>query len=455
MIRLHSRILWLLLLVAHALGGVGWWAMMPGGFPVDHPRFWVNRVLPAVVAIGIVAAIVAAKRDRRRPARDWLVALTTMYVAMAVTMVALFPQSGLYPAAIVMVGAGVMALAAFDRSMRGLGNRGTAIAGAVVGVAIGVAVIATQRAPQASTLPSAASTLRKALAVTTAATAPTAPSAKLSRGVVRLGGGVSVHPGDGSLDLAHDRLIASLYPLLTFTSRSPDRFWTCFASRAARQGSQRVMYANNVSADAVRAGYVDDGESSLDVTRDPTTGAIDIAATSTLPAAVYSHLNTSLQLHVAGHRKLAISFSPCPEAVVEFTTQDGRPSRLAYVDATGRFHVVEASQGEKGPFRPIASGPLAPGEPLTLTLLDEGRPALSITLHDWSAQASTELSPTAGWGLPQNAIEFSLSGDGPRSAASIYVTLAATSVGRGFDSVGHAAGTYVNRVTVRTSDDAP
>jgi hypothetical protein len=58
------------------------------------------------------------------------------------------------------------------------------------------------------------------------------------------------------------------------------------------------------------------------------------------------------------------------------------------------------------------------------------------------------LSLTAGWGVPVNAIEFSLADDGPASPASIFVTLAGTSVGRGWDCVGHNAGTYRNRISV-------
>jgi hypothetical protein len=69
--------------------------------------------------------------------------------------------------------------------------------------------------------------------------------------------------------------------------------------------------------------------------------------------------------------------------------------------------------------------------------------------------ASTELSPTAGWGLPQNAIEFSLSDPNPASPATLFITLASTSVGRGFDSVGHTPGTYRNRMRIQTAPWRP
>jgi hypothetical protein len=136
---------------------------------------------------------------------------------------------------------------------------------------------------------------------------------------------------------------------------------------------------------------------------------------------------------------------------IEFEPMDypsGRPARFAYLDAAGTFHVAQADDAEKGPFTDLASGPLARGNPLTLTLFDDQTPRFRITFEDFSAQASTQLSPTAGWGVPENALEFSLSGNTPDSMAALFITLAGTSVGRGFDSVGHAPGVYRNRVLV-------
>jgi hypothetical protein len=52
-----------------------------------------------------------------------------------------------------------------------------------------------------------------------------------------------------------------------------------------------------------------------------------------------------------------------------------------------------------------------------------------------------------------NAIEFSRDNDRETSPASVFVTLAGTSVGRGWDSVGHTAGTYRNRTTIEMHGD--
>jgi hypothetical protein len=197
--------------------------------------------------------------------------------------------------------------------------------------------------------------------------------------------------------------------------------------------------------------YADPSASQLEVqSREENVAEIDAA--SELGSAIYSHLNTFCEISLTGFEDLALEFSPCAGMRVSVLPMDypvGRPSRFAYLDEKGFFHVVEATSGEKGPFRKLASGRLERGAPLEITLYDAKSAIAVIVMEDWAAQVSTELSPTAGWGVPQNAIEFSLHGDSTRSAASLFFTLASTSAGRGFDSVGHAAGSYRNRMTVR------
>jgi hypothetical protein len=179
------------------------------------------------------------------------------------------------------------------------------------------------------------------------------------------------------------------------------------------------------------------------------TGAILLEALSRLDRPVFSHLNAFCDVEIEGHRRLALEFSPCPGALIEVQPFDypfGRPARFAFVSADRTFRVVEATSGEKGPFRTLARGRLEADQALTITLHDKGRAVARLSLEDFAAQADTTISPTAGWGVPVNAIEFSLSAEAPSSFASIFVTLAGTSVGRGWDCVGHRAGTYRNRI---------
>jgi hypothetical protein len=184
---------------------------------------------------------------------------------------------------------------------------------------------------------------------------------------------------------------------------------------------------------------------------------LGIYATRELPHDVFSHLNSFTTLTLLGHEKLGISFSPCPSAVIDFVHADypsGAPARFAYLDEASTFRVVQASSAEKGPFTLLARGHLRRGEPVSIRLLELGdgapRPLFEIEFEDWSDELSTALSPTAGFGVPENAIQFGLASPVKTSEAYVILNLAGTSIGRGFDSVGHAAGRYENRIRVRT-----
>ncbi len=61
------------------------------------------------------------------------------------------------------------------------------------------------------------------------------------------------------------------------------------------------------------------------------------------------------------------------------------------------------------------------------------------------------LVAVAGWGLPQNSITFTeLAGSsGDPAGIMIRATLADTTIGRGWGTVGHAPGLYRNRISLR------
>ncbi len=185
-----------------------------------------------------------------------------------------------------------------------------------------------------------------------------------------------------------------------------------------------------------------------------------VEANTTLIHTIFSHLNSYCDFEVRGHRRLSLEFSPCPGELIEvrrFDYRFGRPARFAFVKEDKTFRVVEAWSGERDHSTRSRRGRVGPEESLTITLHDQGRALARISLADWSSQTDTTLSPTAGWGVPVNAIEFSLSDDSPSSPASIFVTLASTLVGRGWDCVGHNPGTYRNQIrleAVKADPDA-
>jgi hypothetical protein len=233
-----------------------------------------------------------------------------------------------------------------------------------------------------------------------------------------------------------------LRPLLTFESRSPDATWTLLAPPQAF-GPRRRFEAFAKDKAGFRARYTDDGESTLVATRDAK--GVDVEATSTLPSAVYSHLNTFTTIHVPFEAELA--FGPLGPRTFPIEPADypaGRPAHLAYLGPDLQFRVVRAADAEKGPYTELAKGPLHRDEALVLEIRPKSGGGCRLRFADWTAQLSTEPSPTAGWGVPQNSIQFSRHGvDG-----LVVLTLAETGPGRGWLSVGHAPGTYKNRIRV-------
>src|SRR5207253_2437393 len=156
-----------------------------------------------------------------------------------------------------------------------------------------------------------------------------------SPGIITLSPAVTVDAASASIAAHFGGATIAIHPLLTFYSRSPDRFWTVFASNTDREGPPRTLAGMSRDTNTLSLDYRDDDRSRLSVTALPQ--ALRIEAVSRLPSEVYSHLNSFCELGLAGVEKPALSFSPCPK-LIDVKPMDypaGRPLRLAYVDAQG------------------------------------------------------------------------------------------------------------------------
>ncbi|MDR3618522.1 MAG: hypothetical protein P4L85_04160 [Paludisphaera borealis] len=436
------RLFWLLVLSLHAVAASAWWWLTPGGFPFSHPRFWSNSVAPLVVLAVVVAAVMAARRERLERLRASLAAFPAAWCASALVGRFVFPITLGRLFVVPLIGAGLMAGALVMTFRRKVPAAGWPVWGVVLVAALfGAVSPLSQRPPEPDTRP-----LNLALPETVSGTIAPSPNG-------RLGERLFVHVGDGSATVKAGGLTLSVQPLLRFLARSPDGCLTILAPPAIREGPDLRLTSAAQDENGLSLTYRADYDATLQVGPDAGAGPIVLESTARLTRPIESHLNSFCDVEVSGHKRLALSFSPCPDQRIEVRPADypvGRPLRFAYMDAAGSFHVVEGTSGEKGPFRELAGGRLGRSEPLAITLHDGDAAVARITLDDWSAQAGTALSPTAGWGAPVNAIEFSLEGDAPGSRAAIYITLAGTSVGRGWDCVGHAVGTYRNRLRIET-----
>lgn len=444
-----TRIVAEVVLAGHLVLAAFYWWLSPKGFPIGHCRFWLNSVLPVVLVIVAIAALTAMLRGRPRLATFALWGLAAAWLATMVAARVLFPIAfeRLWLAAALPVV--VVALASV---LLGTRNRPTvrhAVGPLLAGAAAGYFVVWAQVPAPPSTIPAGKGPAGKEPTGAGPIGAPEGDSSPADSPLVRIGEAGSLHAGSGELMVQAGNLQLRCSPLLTFDRVSPDGFWSILATP-----NQHVRTLESCLAGAGEwlCRYSDG--STLRLLAPTEASRLELDAATPLEADTYSHLNSYCVLTVSGHTRLAVAFSPDANQVIDVLPADyptGRPARFAYLVASGKFHVAEATSGEKGPFRDLASGPLARGEPLEIVIYDAGRPTVAIELADWTSQLSTALSPTAGWGVPVGAIEFLRSGNSEASAVEIYITLAATSVGRGWECVGHRAGVYRNRVRFRSA----
>jgi hypothetical protein len=394
---------------------------LPRGFAPSDLHAWTDTWLPLAAALVIVVALVRFVFFRSSGLFVSLVsaAIAGGWLAAVVTGNALFPVSinmerSVGPAAIAIA----LATVAWATKLR----LWPSLTAGAIGAVLGAVEVYGQKAPPPSTRP--------------------------------LGGTLADVHGEPTKDDAATGQVSfpcgkehvRVRPLLTFESRSPDATWTVLAPPGAF-GPRRKFEAFAKEKNGFRARYTDDGESSLVATKDAK--GLDIEAMSKLPHAVHSHLNAFTLIHVPF--ETTVAFSPTGQERFSVDPSDypsGRPMQLAYLGADIAFHVVRASDAEKGPYTELAKGRLGRDEPLTIDIRHkDGSPGTcKLTFKDWAAQVSTEASPSAGWGVPQNSIQLISRG----KEALIVLTLAETGPGRGWHSVGHAEGTYRNRVRVDT-----
>src|SRR5437899_3228807 len=107
------RLFWLVVLAWHMVAASAWWWLMPGGFPASHPRFWANRAVPIAVLAVAATAVWAARRGRFDLLRGALVVFPAAWGAGAVVARVAFPISFRWLFLAPLLGAALMAPAAW------------------------------------------------------------------------------------------------------------------------------------------------------------------------------------------------------------------------------------------------------------------------------------------------------------------------------------------------------
>lgn len=437
--------MWQLIFAWHLAAAIAWWWVMPGGFPWQNVRTWSNGVLPWVIVAGAAAGFRGLVRRRAEPTASLIAAVPILWAAVVATACVLYPVSArrFGPP-----GVGIVAVLAaawwFLSPMAERGARSQRWTW-LVAAALGAFYAWSIRSDPPATHP---------LDVLPPDFTHIAGGDAEVDALLR-GGYVHLVPGTGEVVYAAEGVMIHVQPLLTFESRSPDRCWTVYAPPNDRSGPPRQFVGRRSIDDVALLRYLDDGAHIIRVRSRREAKLCEIEGYSSYPRDVYSDRNYFCRVRLLSRHALRLTFSPCPHTPVaarRFADPTTAPAQFGYLRDDGAFVLVEAHRGETGPYQTLAEGPLGRDGALRVMIEYDGLPAATLIFDDWAAQASTALSPTAGWGVPQNAVEFQRSeGDG-EAIVEFWLTLAGSSIGRGFDSVGHKAGTYRNRMRIEVPE---
>ena len=423
------QLVWLTLLAIHTGAAAVWWWLMPGGFPSSSGAFFVDQLAPPILVAALLAALLARGRLSQAILPPVLAAIPLFWMAFGISSRIVFPESfsSLWNLPF-LGGAALAGLWARQFRHRLRPWWALALAAAIVGWEFPI----SQHAPEPSTRP-------------TGVAFGAAPSGSSDHKLIRLSRDAQLRPADGRVVVRRGKLVLNVEPMLSFADRSPDGCWTALAHPEKNVATVRTLVARIHDGARSTLFYKDEDASVLDVSEQG--GAIALDSRSRISRPIFSHDNSFAELTVQGHHQLSVAFSPVPDKHIEAAPATA-PARFAYLDASGIFHLAKADQQKRGPYTELGAGRLGKGEPLVLTLFDDDKPVFRVSLDDFAAQASTDLSPTAGSGIPMNVISLVRGGDAESAPVLITFSLAATTVGRGTQTVGYAAGVYRDRITV-------
>jgi len=438
-----------------------WWPMRAHGFPAIHLRFWVNEALPWILSTFCLLGIIFAWRRHNRLFSLIIFTIPVIYAAVAIAGLLIFPKSAardlrrmfdpgwLFDSFLFKYGfwlpllcwAGLLGLLAGLTAWR---RRSLLMLGLAVtiGCFLGVIFVWAQRADDPSTHPAAQ-------------VLPSLPEycEPIQSGQIAFAADMTFDPQKATVKLKHEGLEISVRSTLIFHSVSLERCWTMLAPLEWYKRYKIHFASAFCHQDDLYFTYEGRNQALVRINNNrQKTEPLELETWTYLPEPVFSHLNSFTTVAVNGYTDLSISFSPFPQEHFELRPHSHPDywihQGFAYLDASGKFYWAKGTRSEYGPFRYLAHGRLKRGDPLILTILNEGRPVCHITLYDWADQVSTALSPTAGWGVPANAIVAWIGPTSRDNIGSVGFTLAATHIGGGYESVGHKKGAYRNRITI-------
>lgn len=392
-------VLWL-----HLLGAGIFLLLQPRGFEVGSAPFFAHQVLPAALFVAALAAAIGVLAHRPT-GLSGVAVLAGFWVAIAGVAVVV----GNTAFVVVIVAASLAMLAVLVGVVRAAGRLGTrltyAAGGGPLGIALGIGFVLASWSPVATTRPAGGE--------------PPALTDDDEPGPVTIGQ-LEARAASDEIVVRAGSDALTVRPAMHIVSASTSGWWTLLdfhstqlpAWSVQRAGGGLVLTADTAGLSGrVMVSMVD--------------GGVRIRSWTTVEREVHAHLASAVEIDVPVGGVEINGRHWHPVAAV------GRGEFVAF--RNGRLALLRTAMAEKGPFETIATWEAA--DPT----VQAGR--WQIEVRGWAAQVSRAPSPTAGWGVSQGAIEY--------IGSTLFWSVASTSVGRGWDTVATAPGTYVFDILIR------
>jgi hypothetical protein len=271
-----------------------------------------------------------------------------------------------------------------------------------------------------------------------------------------------LHP-NGAIEMIARSGTLYISPYLSFSSLAQDGLWAIAGNRDVSGVVLReVQRGRLVDGPALQVrwegqslrGWLRPGDlaGELRISRRRTVdGSVEFQVTTITRVArqLDAHQADYVDVSWSGLQPLSLALGPEPGYPLVPTESDypfGRPLTFLSVLPEG-VDLMRASSAEKGPFTRLAHW--LRHDPV-VRIHAAGQLVCTFVLEGFVAQASPELSPTAGWGMPVNSIVVEATAFRDQQPTGVWVgyTLADTGLGRGYHTVGTAPGTYVSTLRI-------
>ncbi|NIA20634.1 MAG: hypothetical protein GWP05_01415 [Anaerolineaceae bacterium] len=450
--------------------------MTEGSFPIASRYFWAYTGLPALALLVhlVAAAVLLWKWERGAPAA---IAVETFWVAAALLGLIFFTATFRWIALVVLLRAsfgGVILYYLWGPFSR---DRALVVAGAAVGLLLGILWPIALQAPSDGAVPIISSD-NKALIVWPSSGAKSYTGKQVLK---FYDGQASVQDSPPAIDLEMGKSLMRILPMFAFPSVSVDGAWSTTLntiglkfrrpSSSSTWQDDRYRYVHlhyqvmervasrlvrSLAYEKFRDGVIT-GDLYLRIDRQGE--GIDLVALTHCGREIYAYRTMLFTMIFQPYEGQKILLPPVAKALSWPSDLSGDVPRQLLNLQPDRAVLYKADRGNQGPFTELGRAERF-ADHMVVQSFAPGR-SLLVYFPDWQGQALRRLSPAAGAPLCANELFFDLDALEPAETRATsrlkYLTIGATIAGAdsgaGRPVVRIKKGTYVNRMSIRLVPD--